>query len=157
MYALLNTSHTFLPPLFLRRAKEKKKKKTADDDDDDDDALGSLFYRVSTDDVDVVASISATAKTSFQERHGSCGDIQSERHTHRKRRSSRLLPTNANPVVGIHGNLPRSGAIRIRTFTCHENAMETRVHARTEWVSTSYARVRGNLSRHATGGCREMR
>ena len=158
MYALLNTSHTFLPPLFLLRAKEKKKKKkTADDDDDDDDALGSLFYRVSTDDVDVVASSSATAKTSFQERHGSCGDIQSERHTHRKRRSSRLLPTNANPVVGIHGNLPRSGAIHIRTFTCHENAMETRVHARTEWVSTSYARVRGNLSRHATGGCREMR
>ena len=42
----LNTSHTFLPPLFLLRAKEKKKKKkkkTADDDDDDDDALGSSF------------------------------------------------------------------------------------------------------------------
>ena len=55
MYALLNTSHTFLPPLFLLRAKEKKKKKkTADDDDDDDDALGSLCYRVSTNDVDVV-------------------------------------------------------------------------------------------------------
>ena len=55
MYALLNTSHTFLPPLFLLRAKEKKKKKKTADDDDDDDALGFLFYRVSTDDVDVVA------------------------------------------------------------------------------------------------------
>ena len=50
-----DTSHTFCPHFFTTYEEKKKKKKTADDDDDDD-ALGFLFYRVSTDDVDVVSS-----------------------------------------------------------------------------------------------------
>ena len=126
MYALLNTSHTFCPHFFTTRKKKKKKKKTADDDDDDDDALGSFIaFQLTT---STSSHRSARLPRRRSRNATARAAISNPNATPTEKKKLSITTNERKSVVGIHGNLPRSGAIHIRTFTCHENAMETRVH-----------------------------